>query len=104
MEQLTPETAVEELLVDEVTSLVWRLRRAARVEAALFTIALPQPVLKALARLAWATAVGVAFAVRPSFATLNRYEAAVVQRCGPTSSALQAEAPTRTLVVVHRGS
>ena len=48
VEQLAPETAVEELIVDDITSLVWRLRRAARVETALFTMALPQPVLEAL--------------------------------------------------------
>jgi len=108
VEQLTPETAVEELLVDEVTSLAWRLRRAARVETALFTIALPQPVLDTLSRSGETdVAVGVAFSTHAaSFATLSKYEALLANRLRRTLSDLERlrevreSTATTTLVVI----
>jgi hypothetical protein len=82
MEQFAPEPGVEELLVDEIVGLVWRLWRAARVEVALFTIALPAPVLEALARSGETrAAAGAAFAAQAtSFATLSKYEASLAGR------------------------
>ncbi len=81
-EQFAPEPGVEELLVDEILGLVWRLRRAARVEAALFTIALPKPVLEALSRSGeTGAAVGAAFAAQAmNFNVLSKYEGSLAGR------------------------
>ena len=38
-----PRGGVEELLVDDIVGLVWRLRRLARVEAALYAVGLSGP-------------------------------------------------------------
>jgi hypothetical protein len=82
IEHLDPEAGVEELLVDDIVGLVWRLRRLARVEVALYAVGLPEPVLRALHEAGEAaSAVGVAFAAQASsFAVLTRYETALVHR------------------------
>ena len=82
VEHLDPEAGVEELLVDDIVGLVWRLRRLARVEVALYAVGLPAPVLRALGEAGEAaSAVGVAFAAQAStFSVLTRYETALVHR------------------------
>ena len=81
-EALAPDGAVEDLLVDDAVSLVWRLRRAREVESALFTIGATGPLLEALRRSGEAhAAVGMAFATQASnFNVLSRYEASLVSR------------------------
>jgi len=111
LEQLAPDPGVEELLVDDIVGLVWRLRRLARVEVALYAVGLPEPVLRAL----WeageaASAVGVAFAAQaPSFSVLSRYESALVNRLRRSLADLERlqavrAASIRALVVVPGGS
>jgi hypothetical protein len=82
LEQLRPVGSVEELLVDDILGLVWRLRRVARVEVALYSIGLRGPVLKALSAAGEASsALGLAFSEQAaSFAVLTRYETALVHR------------------------
>ena len=82
IEHLDPEAGVEELLVDDIVGLVWRLRRLARVEVALYAVGLPEPVLRALGEAGEAaSAIGVGFACQASsFATLSRYEVALAHR------------------------
>ena len=82
IEHLDPEAGVEELLVDDIVGVVWRLRRLARVEVALYAIGLPEPVLRALEEAGEASsAVGMAFATQASsFAILSRYETALGHR------------------------
>ncbi len=77
-----PDGATEELLVDEIVGLLWRLRRAAKVEAALYTIGGSAPVLEALSRSGEAGAsVGVAFSTHAtSFAVLSKYESSLASR------------------------
>ena len=79
---LAPGSGIEEVLADDIVSLCWRLRRIARVEAALYAAGLPRPVLEALGQAGEAaSAVGVAFAAQaPTFAILNRYEVSLVNR------------------------
>ena len=62
VEALSPEGAVEELLVDDLLGVLWRLRRLRRVESALFTIGGSGPLVEALRRSGEDGAeVGVAF-------------------------------------------
>jgi hypothetical protein len=102
---------MEELLVDDVVSVCWRLRRLARVEAAIFAVGLPPHVLAALGEAGEAaSAVGVAFAAQaPSFAVLSRYESALVGRLRRSLADLERlqaarEASIPALVVVPGGS
>jgi hypothetical protein len=111
LEALAPEAGVEELLVDDIVGLFWRLRRLARVEVALYTVGLPQPVLGPLGEAGEATsAVGVAFAAQaPSFSVLSRYETALVHRLRRSLADLERlqaarAASIRALVVVPGGS
>ena len=80
--EFAPETAVEELLIDDVASLVWRLQRAARVEVGLYAVGLQAPTLRTLTEGGEASsALGLAFAGQASsFAILSRYEVALVHR------------------------
>jgi hypothetical protein len=82
LEALCPDGAVEELIAGQIVALASRLRRAARVEVALYTIGGAGPVLEALRRCGETdAAVGVAFASQAtSFAVLSRYETAMVNR------------------------
>jgi len=91
VEALAPDGAVEELLVDDAVALVWRLRRAAKVESALFTIGGTGPLLEALTRCGEAgAAVGVAFTTQASsFNVLSRYEASLVNRLRRTLTDLE---------------
>jgi len=111
IEALAPEGGVEEMLVDDIVGLFWRLRRLARVEVALYAVGLPQPVLRALSEAGEASsAVGIAFAAQAStFAVLTRYETALVHRLRRSLAdyeRLQAarEGSIPALVVVPGGS
>jgi len=81
-ERLGPEGGVEELLLDELVGVLWRLRRLARVELGLYAMGLEAPVLRALSGAGEASAaLGVAFSSQAaSFAVLTRYESALVNR------------------------
>ena len=81
-EQLAPEPGLEELIVEDIVSLTWRLKRAARVEAGLFTAGLNAPALRALSEGGEvSSALGLAFAGQTAtFGTLSRYETALVHR------------------------
>ena len=109
VEALSPDGAIEELLVDDAVALLWRLQRLHRVEVALFSIGAPAPVLEALRLAGEAEAgVGAAFASQAhAFATLSRYEAALVNRLRRTMSDLarfhSEPEPTETKLVVIDG-
>ena len=111
LEALAPEAGVEELLVDDIVGLFWRLRRLARVEVALYTVGVPQPVLAALSEAGEASsAVGIAFAAQAStFSVLTRYETALVHRLRRSLADLERLQAARAasipaLVVMPRGS
>jgi hypothetical protein len=82
LEHLEPAAGTEALLVDDILGLVWRLRRLARVEVALFAVGLHGPLERALAEAGESDAgVGVAFAAQAAtFGVLTRYETALVNR------------------------
>ena len=82
VEHLDPEAGVEELLVDDIVALVWRLRRLAGVEVALYSVGMTNPVLRALSEAGEAhSAVGAAFAAQASsFNVLSRYEVTLAHR------------------------
>ena len=109
VDALSPDGAVEELLVDDAVALLWRLRRLRRVEVALYSIGAPAPVQEALRLAGEAEAgVGAAFSSQAhAFSTLSRYEAALVNRLRRTMSDLarfQSEPePTDTKLVVIDG-
>ena len=91
VESLSPDSAIEELLVDELLGVLWRLRRLRRVEVALYSIGAPAPVREAL-KLAGEgdSGVGAAFSSQAhAFATLNRYESALVNRLRRTLAHLE---------------
>jgi hypothetical protein len=91
VEALSPDGAVEEVLVDELLGVLWRLRRLRRVEVALYSIGAPAPVLEALRLAGEADAVvGAAFSSQAhAFSTLSRYEAALVNRLRRTLADLE---------------
>jgi hypothetical protein len=80
--RLASRGVAEELLADDVVGLVWRLRRAGRVEAALFAVGLEAPALRALRDAgSEATALGLTFIDGlAAFSTLSRYEVALAHR------------------------
>ena len=91
VEALAPDGVHEELLVDDVVALLWRLQRLSRVEAALFSIGAPAPVLEAL-RLAGESqaGVGAAFSSQAhAFSLLSRYEASLAHRLRRTLADLE---------------
>jgi hypothetical protein len=81
-ERMAPEAGHEELLVADIVSLTWRLRRLECVEVALFALGLTGPVGKALAQAGDETnGVGVAFSSEAGgFALLSRYETTLAAR------------------------
>ncbi len=82
IDHFNPAVGTEQLLVEDIIALVWRLRRLARVENALFVIGVGAPALRALADAGEASsAIGLAFASQaPTFAILTRYETSLVHR------------------------
>jgi hypothetical protein len=109
-DELAPATAIEVLLVDEIVGLVWRLRRVARVEVALYSITMHAPALRALCGAGEAdAALGFAFVENaPNFSVLSRYETALVHRLRRSLADLERlqgarEAPIPTMVVMPRG-
>ena len=109
MEHLSPAPGVEELLVDDILSLLWRLQRLRRVETALYAVGSSAPVLEALRRSGEPdAAVGVAFSSQAaSFAVLSRYETAMVGRLRRALADLEhlqeARQTTATTLVVIDG-
>jgi hypothetical protein len=109
MEAFSPDGAVEELIAGQIVALAWRLRRAARIEVALFTVGAAGPVLEALRRSGEVdAAVGVAWSTHStSFATLSKYEASLAARLHRALADLrqlqtEREADGPALVVVAR--
>jgi hypothetical protein len=82
LEHLDPSPGHEELLVDDIAALVWRLRRLGRVEAALFAMGASGAVGRALVQAGeTANAPAVAFAAEATtFGLLSRYETTLVNR------------------------
>jgi len=82
VEAYSPVGAAEELHLDEVVGLAWRLRRAQRVEVALFSIGMPRAVAQALLQAGEDDAsIGAAFSSQASaFGLLSRYETSLVSR------------------------
>ena len=97
VEALSPDGAIEELLVDELLGVLWRLKRLRRVESALFTIGSSGPLVEALRRSGEVGAeVGVAFTTQASsFNVLSRYEASLVARLRRTLSDLERRQASR---------
>jgi hypothetical protein len=100
VEALSPDGAVEELLVDDLLGVLWRLRRLRRVESALYSIGAPAPVQEALRLAGEADAgVGAAFASQAhAFATLSRYEASLVNRLRRTLTDLERRQAERVTI------
>ena len=110
-DELAPSSGAEEVLVDDLVDLVWRLRRIARVEAALFGIGLPKEVEMALEQADAADAlIGAAFAAQAhAFGVLSRYETTLANRLRRVLADLdrrraEREASDRILVVSERGA
>lgn len=82
LDELAPASVHEELLVDDIAGLVWRLRRLSRVEAALFSLGIPTAVERALSEAGERRhGIGAAFASQaPAFGTLSRYEVTMANR------------------------
>ena len=91
LDALSPDDAIEELLVDDLLGVLWRLRRLRRVESALFAVGSSGPLVEALRRSGEHGAeVGVAFTTQASsFNVLSRYEASLVARLRRTLADLE---------------
>jgi hypothetical protein len=111
VEEFAPASGIEDLLVDDIAGLLWRLKRLAKVEVALFSIGTPKAVEMALSEAGEAEhGVGAAFAAQaPAFGVLSRYEVTMANRLRRTLDDLRAmqserKDATPALVVVEGGA
>ena len=80
--RIAPKGPLEEVLANEIVDVLWRLRRAGRIEASLLRGGLDAPLLSALRETKDAdAAIGIAFSSHAgSLSVLSRYETALVHR------------------------
>ena len=73
VEESSPASAAEDLLVDDVAGLLWRLRRLAKVEVALFSVGMSAAIERALQQAGEIDyGIGASLAAQaPAFGTLS---------------------------------
>ena len=111
VDEFGPASAAEDLLVDDIAGLLWRLRRLAKVEVALFSVGMPAEIERALQQAGEIEhGIGASFAAQaPAFGTLSRYEVSManrLRRALDDLKQLQADRKDSTpaLLIVERGA